>query len=155
MIPVSFVPGGYLNTSINRTSRRTTISNYLLTYDSAKKFLIDSITLLHVTEASMIPGVSMSTTHWPSSSNSLEARIPWFRVVSRRDPLASLTNYSCNRWSLKIDRTDCPFTVVFPDRTRPITLDPIVGHLNAIREIDHVRDERRRFSNSSRGQAFS
>ena len=44
--------------------------------------------------------------------------------------------------------------MVFPDCSRPITLDPRVGHLNTVQERDHERDKRRRFSNSSRGEAF-
>ena len=132
--------------------------DYVLTYDSARNFLINFITsslLLHTGEFMWNPGVSISTTRWPSSSNSLDARIPWFKVVSRRDPLALLTNYSCNRWSLKVDRTCCLLYRGFSSletsyhTTRRLTIS------NAIREIDHVRDKRRKFSNSSRGRAFS
>ena len=96
-------------------------SNYALTYDSAKNFPIDIITslpLLPAVRYGWIPGVSTSTTRWPSSSNSLDARISWSRVVSRRDPLTLFTNYSCNRLSLKINHTDCSLYRGFP------TLDP-------------------------------
>ena len=101
------------------------------------------------------PGVSISATRLPYSSKTLDARIPWFPVVSRRDPLALLTNYSCNRWSLKYIGQIALFTVVFPALQRPITLDQGLAISDAMREIDHVRDKGRRFSNSSRGPAFS
>ena len=39
MIPVSFVPVGYLNTSINRTSRRTTIPQLCFDVRLCQKFL--------------------------------------------------------------------------------------------------------------------
>ena len=88
-----------------------------MTYDFAKKLsipLLTPSTSWYPWTVNPIPGVSISTTRWPSSSNSLDAWTPWLQAVFRRDPLALFTNYSCNRWSLEIDHTDCPHYRGFP-----------------------------------------
>jgi hypothetical protein len=104
----------YLNKSCFMHQGEQRSRSYASTYDFAKNSLIDPMTPLTGECEPSIPGVSMSTTRWPSSSNSLETWIPWSGAVFRRDPLALFTNYSWDCWSLKIHQTDRPPYRGFP-----------------------------------------
>ena len=153
---MSFVPVGYLNTSTNRTSRRA-IPQLCFDVRLCQKFLYQ---FHHV----LVARGGIDCVSWSVDEN--DPLAVQLKFVGRSDSVV----FSClqTRPTSVVDELQLQSLETENGSDRLHSLPwffqtaYILSHwtqglaiLNAIREIDHVRDKRRRFSNLSRGQAFS
>ena len=153
---MSFVPVGYLNTSINRTSGRTTIPQLCFDVRLCQKFFYQ---FDHV----LVARRGTDCVSW--SVDEHDPLAVQFKLAGRSDSVVrsclqmrptSVVNELQLQSLEPLNRSDR-----LPSLPSFFQTAHVLSHWtqglaisNAIREIDHVRDKRRRFSNSSRGRAF-
>ena len=160
MIPASFVSVGYLNASINRTSRRTMIPQLCFDVRLCQKFPDRYYHAL--APPALIVGILLHSwsvdEHDPSAIQlklvgNLDSVV---RGCLQMRPTSAVYELQLQSLECEMDQTDCPPYCGFPTPNISYHTTPKGWPTQTeYRRIDHVRDKRRKFSDSSRGEALS